>query len=440
MECKKDSNGSEFYDTSRQLQTELRQIGIDAIMLLQEMLFNLGERTSIVDAPSDKEQPPRRENDGNKGIVISAMKELGLSPRQISDLFARLKCKNGKYSINDALMMKRQIEEEEQIDSSDSGSDGESCEDDNVRSGDDGSTDTQPLALLGSRVRTVFEDGREYEGTISHVHYRVVYDDGETETLESEAEVGKKLVCNDMVLGSSLCNELRCLELFSGCSLLSTLCRRKGMNCTSIDHDANSNATIKADFSSEYIQSMLASQIFDYIHASPVCSTYSYLAGGKHRDSNNYNKTQESHEADGLLWLLYSFIAKQLKKSKRITVTIENPRGWMSRGNIMKDLFEKKLGFNRYLIYYCQFGRSEKKPTNIWTNDDKLGKILEAIGGTCNCPPPHEDGVRGAGTKNFAALPMKLCEVISEYVTSKHSQLRFDDVLLRSDRHDGIRT
>jgi site-specific DNA-cytosine methylase len=80
---------------------------------------------------------------------------------------------------------------------------------------------------------------------------------------------------------------------------------------------------------------MLASQRFDYIHASPVCSTYSYLAGGKHRGKNNYNKTQESHEADKLLLLLYSFIAKQLKKSKRITVTIENPKGWMSRGNIM---------------------------------------------------------------------------------------------------------
>jgi hypothetical protein len=254
---------SKFYDISRQLQTELRQIGIDAIMLLQEMLFNLGERTSIVDAPSDKEKLPRRKNDGNKEIVISAMKELGLSPQQISDLLARLKCKNGNYSINDALMMKRRMKEEEQIDSSDSGSDGEGCEDDPDLSGDDGSTDTKPLALLGSRVRTVFEDGREHEGTISHIHYRVVYDDGETETFESEAEVGKNLACNDMVLGSSSYDELRCLELFSGevtsnnfngffitiffhspphcccctfpgCSLLSTLCRRKGMRCMSI--------------------------------------------------------------------------------------------------------------------------------------------------------------------------------------------------------------
>jgi len=83
----------------------------------------------------------------------------------------------------------------------------------------------------------------------------------------------------------------------------------------------------------------------------------------------------------------------------------------------------------------CQFGRSEQKPTHIWTNDDKLGRILEVIGGTCNCPRPHEDGVRGAGNTNFAALPMKLCEVISEYVTSKHSQLRFDDLLLQSDRY-----
>jgi site-specific DNA-cytosine methylase len=80
---------------------------------------------------------------------------------------------------------------------------------------------------------------------------------------------------------------------------------------------------------------MLSSHRFDYIHASPTCSTYSLLAGKKHRDKNNYNKTPQSHEADRLLMLLHSFIASQLKTNKRITVTIENPRGWMRKGNIM---------------------------------------------------------------------------------------------------------
>jgi hypothetical protein len=81
----------------------------------------------------------------------------------------------------------------------------------------------------------------------------------------------------------------------------------------------------------------------------------------------------------------------------------------------------------------CQFGRGEQKPTDIWTNDNKLGRVLTAMGGTCNCPRPHEEGVRavrgGARNKNFAALPIKLCQVLSEYVRSKHSQLKFEDLL-----------
>lgn len=145
------------------------------------------------------------------------------------------------------------------------------------------------------------------------------------------------------------------------------------------DNDMNSNATIKRDFYSDYIQTMLSPLRFDYIHASPVCSTYSYLAGGKHRDNNNYNKTPESHKADELLMKLYFFIAEKLKTNNEMTVTIENPRGWMRYGNIMvrelstislsaftaptrphpirhcrklqKDLFEKNLGFVRYEIY-----------------------------------------------------------------------------------------
>jgi hypothetical protein len=195
-------------------------------MLLQEMLFDLNERTLIVDAaPFDLgKSSTRRKNDGNKGFVIEAARELGLSPRQINALFAQLKPRHGCYSIHDALTMIGQMKNDGRklVDSSHADSDGVDCEDGSILSGDDDGgadgCDAKPLALLGSRVRTVFEDGKEYEGTITHVHYRVLYDDGETETFDSEAEVGENLACNDMVLGGSSCDELRCsvLELFSG--------------------------------------------------------------------------------------------------------------------------------------------------------------------------------------------------------------------------------
>ena len=65
---------------------------------------------------------------------------------------------------------------------------------------------------------------------------------------------------------------------------------------------------------------------------------------------------------------------------------------------------------------------------DIWTNDLKLGKILESVGGKCNCRGRHEDTVEGASQTNFAALPMKLCQLISSYVQSKHAQMKFDEI------------
>ena len=68
-------------------------------------------------------------------------------------------------------------------------------------------------------MRTILEDGREYERTISTVHYRVTYDDGDTKTLVSEAEAFEDLSCNNMYFnGPSGDEEIRCsvLELFSG--------------------------------------------------------------------------------------------------------------------------------------------------------------------------------------------------------------------------------
>ena len=120
------------------------------------------------------------------------------------------------------------------------------------------------------------------------------------------------------------------------------------------DNDLDSNADVKADFYCDYVQSLLSSQSFDYIHASPVCSTYSVLAAGKHRNKQDYNRSLQSYEADAMLTTLYFFVANALKNNSNATVTIENPRGWMQKGNIMKELFEGELGFKRFGIH-CEF-------------------------------------------------------------------------------------
>lgn len=209
---------------------EQREALKDADVLLKEMLYGLGERTKFVKAPSAGVKSSSNPQDGNKSHVVRLAKQLGLTKKQIDDdLLTNLSVEDGYYSINDVIPKIMEMKnscavlEEEELNDED---------DDNAGATSDGEEEKTPN-LLGSRVRTVFEDGREHEGTISNVHYRVLYDDKDTETFTSEAEAYENLACNDMYLNEE---ESRCsmLELFSGCSLLSTFCKRKGMKVVSI--------------------------------------------------------------------------------------------------------------------------------------------------------------------------------------------------------------
>lgn len=190
-------------------------------MLLQEVLFNIYRRTSFVKAPSDdvvvSDQTPLV-NDGNKKSIIEIAKHFGLTREQIDDLFAQLSTdEHGFYSINDAIPEIHKIKESCLGQSDDSGeSEDESNHDITQRnSGLLGSRVQTHSGLLGSRVRTVFENGQEYEGTISTIHYRVKYDDGDTETFSDESDAFENLACNEHYLS---CNKFQtcALEIFSG--------------------------------------------------------------------------------------------------------------------------------------------------------------------------------------------------------------------------------
>ena len=157
------------------------------------------------------------------------------------------------------------------------------------------------------------------------MHFRVSFDDGDTETL-TLSEVHQNLVSKESLLSSEH-ESHQMLELFSGCSLLSKLCERKGMNVVSVDKDPMSNATMKLDYYHKDVQDLMTTVAMDYIHASPVCSTYSHMAGNLHRDKDNYNKSQQSHDADAILLDMYINFKHQLQMNPDCIITMENPRG-----------------------------------------------------------------------------------------------------------------
>ena len=93
--------------------------------------------------------------------------------------------------------------------------------------------------------------------------------------------------------------------------------------------------------------------------------------------------------------------------------------------------FTKTFGLYSMQVHYCAFGRDDKKPTMIWTNDFGLQSNLSEF--TCDkkCPHfqnPHPAGVRGdKGRYDFAAIPQPLAEEVAEYVHAKFFQDRIRD-------------
>lgn len=148
-------------------------------MLLQESLFHLSEQTHFIKAPPLAEAATSNssQNDGkNKDLIIRLGRKFRLSQKQIDDVMASVGIEDGYYSI-DKIIPK--IIELKKSNKSCSESDREE-KNNSATSADDTLNDSATveekkrlLELLGSRVRSVFEDGREYEGTISDVHYRV---------------------------------------------------------------------------------------------------------------------------------------------------------------------------------------------------------------------------------------------------------------------------
>jgi hypothetical protein len=103
-----------------------------------------------------------------------------------------------------------------------------------------------------------------------------------------------------------------------------------------------------------------------------------------------------------------------------LIVVIENPVGLLCKMPLMKEI-TNAFGLYCCKVDYCAFGRLEKKPTHIWTNDYRLYTTLgqyRCIEGKCPYFGRHPLSVRGQGDKYDAAIiPQPLAEEVAECVT-----------------------
>ena len=104
----------------------------------------------------------------------------------------------------------------------------------------------------------------------------------------------------------------------------------------------------------------------DIIWASPPCTTYSIAAISHHRPHNK-PLSDFAIKSDKMVQKTLSII-QELKPNRWY---IENPRGLLRKQKFM-------MGLPRTTVWYCKYGDTRAKPTDIWTNN--LYSLLNSKG------------------------------------------------------------
>ena len=149
----------------------------------------------------------------------------------------------------------------------------------------------------------------------------------------------------------------------------------------------------------------------DIIWASPPCTYFSVASIGKHWHKNHTPKTEQA--VFGV-----KVVSKTIQIIKELNPKywyIENPRGKLRKLDFMQSL-------PRTTVWYCTYGDTRAKPTDIWTNNlrsvfnpDGWQPRNECHNGNKNChhqPAPRgsQTGTQGIkGNYNRSKIPNELC-------------------------------
>lgn len=206
---------------------------------------------------------------------------------------------------------------------------------------------------------------------------------------------------------------MRLLELFCGTKSIGKVFEKHGWEVTSVDFDPQFEPSICADIRYLDIVEDLAYR-YDFIWASPPCTTFSVASIGKHWNKDHTPKTQAAEE--GYLILERAVEIIELFNAPFV---LENPRGKMRRMPILD-------AYNRYTVAYCQYGDFRQKPTDLWSNMELDLKPMCQRGSSCHAAAPRgsKTGTQGMGTKiDKGVIPEELCEDIYRNVMEYYDKL-----------------
>jgi hypothetical protein len=204
------------------------------------------------------------------------------------------------------------------------------------------------------------------------------------------------------------------LELHAGSRSLGKAAESLGMNVFSVDWIPYENIDLITDI--EFLKKEHIPFIPDIIWSSPDCTTYSIAGISHHRyEQTLLAKSDYANKCDRLNNNMISLIQEYLEINPNLKYFIENPRGAYRKMNFIQ--FS-----DRVTVWYCRYGDSRAKPTDIFTNH--LNTIFntngwrprpECFNNNRNCQ--HEQAPRGSrtgtqgkkGSYEKSKIPKELC-------------------------------
>ena len=199
------------------------------------------------------------------------------------------------------------------------------------------------------------------------------------------------------------------LELFAGSRSIGKAAELLGYNVFSSDI----NEFEGIDYAVDILEFDINKVPFtpDIIWASPPCTYFSVASIGKHWNKDHTPKSDNAMFGVKMVQKTIDII-KELSPKKWY---MENPRGKLRKLQVVK-------GLPRTTVWYCKYGDTRAKPTDIWTNN--LYSLLnsngwnprpECFNGNKDCH--HESAPRGSrtgtqglkGNYNRSKIPHELC-------------------------------
>lgn len=200
-------------------------------------------------------------------------------------------------------------------------------------------------------------------------------------------------------------NKIKVLELFAGSRSVGKIADKLGMDVFSVDWNEYKDIDLSKDI--EDLKMKDVPFIPDMVWASPDCNTYSIASIKTHRDGTT-PRSDYAKKCDNVNRHFIHLIDKWLKINPDMVFFIENPRGMLRKMPFMQK-------FKRYTVWYCQYGDSRAKPTDIWTNSTTWVPRPPCHNGNPECH--HERAPRGSktgtqgrkGSYDRSIIPKQLC-------------------------------